>query len=97
MTDETIVLDQPWQMEMFKLLQCIHRLKIEIGTGLKFRQSTLAAANKYYGVRCRTKVAALEALEELQRKVEDRELHPMQLPIAKREVDVPAKDRAAFI
>jgi hypothetical protein len=48
MGDETVVLEGPTQIEFFKLAQACMRLKIETGTGMRFRQSTLTPVNRYY-------------------------------------------------
>lgn len=66
MTDDRIVIiEGPDAMEHFKLCQVISRLRIETSTGLGFKQSTLAAVQKYYGIKARTKKAALAELENL--------------------------------
>jgi hypothetical protein len=58
------ILDQPHQIEFFKLAQVCSRLKIETGTGLKFKQSTLAACQRYYFTN-RAKVATKQKAFEL--------------------------------
>lgn len=65
MTDETVVIDTPEGMSHFAMCQVIGRLRIETETGLKFRSSTLKAAQKAYGVRSRTKAGALQEMLDL--------------------------------
>lgn len=64
-----ITLDQPHQIEAFKLLQVIARLKIEVSTGMGSRQPTLKIAKRYYNLKVSTKKQALELLEETKNKV----------------------------
>lgn len=56
------MLDQPEQIQMFALLQAAHRLSLEINTGMKFRQSTLAAVQRAGITTKKTKKAALKDL-----------------------------------
>jgi hypothetical protein len=79
MSEQSIIIDTPAGMEVFKLLQCIGRLRIEVNTGLAFRQSTLQAAKRYYGLTCSTKRKALELLEDLHAQVKAGDLDPMAL------------------
>jgi hypothetical protein len=60
--DGPIILDQPEQIQMFAYLQSLHRLALEINTGLKFRQSTLAAVQNAGITSKRTKKGALKDL-----------------------------------
>lgn len=70
MTEQkAIILDQPWQIELYRLNVLKHRLRLEI-KGLTFRgPSTLGATNEtlirngIISVPCRTKVKALATLE----------------------------------
>jgi hypothetical protein len=55
----TIMLDTPAQINMFGLLQARGRLHMEIKTGMKFRQSTLAALQRNGLTTARSKWAAL--------------------------------------
>lgn len=62
-TDENgTMLDRPEQIQMFALLQSAHRLSLEINTGMKFRQSTLAAVQRAGITTKKTKKAALKDL-----------------------------------
>lgn len=62
-----VVLDQPYQLEIFKLGQVVHRLELEL-KGLGFRQPTLKPARRYYNLKPKTKAAALEVLEPVYRE-----------------------------
>lgn len=42
----TTVVDTPSGLKMFGLLQARHRLHLEIGSGMSFRQSTVAALQR---------------------------------------------------
>ena len=53
------MLDRPEQIQMFALLQAAYRLSLEIRTGLKFRQSTLAAVQRAGITTKKTKKGAL--------------------------------------
>lgn len=53
------MLDRPEQIQMFALLQAAHRLSLEIKTGMKFRQSTLAAVQRAGITTKKTKKGAL--------------------------------------
>lgn len=73
MTDPTgrIILDQPWQLEMFHLLQIKYALRIEVNTGMRHSKgSVLNQANAVLlrnGVitkPLRTKRLALRAMED---------------------------------
>lgn len=71
----TVTLDkEDGGIEFFKLVQVIGRLKIEISTGLAFKQSTLTAVKSYYGLKVGTKKRALEQLELMKDKVKSGEL-----------------------
>lgn len=78
-TDSGFVIDTPDGLAYFALLQCIHRLKLETETGLGFRTSTLAAANRAYGLKIRTKKEMLATLLNVQRMIleEDHVLWPI--------------------
>lgn len=65
MTDGPIIIDTPEGMAHFAMAQCISRLRLETATSLKFRQSTLAAVQRAYGITSRTKKGALKELEAL--------------------------------
>lgn len=56
------VLDQPYQIEIFKLGQVVHRLELEL-KGLGFRQPTLKPAKRYYNLKTSKKEKALEVLK----------------------------------
>ena len=61
-----VTLDQPYQLEFFKLAQVVSRLKLEVATDLKFRQPTLKHARRYYNLdarRVRRKEEAIAILE----------------------------------
>lgn len=77
--DKSIVIDTPEGMEVFKLLQCIGRLRIEVNTGLAFKLSTLAAAKRYYGLEIGTKKRCLAELEKMYEQVKAGTLDPMTL------------------
>ena len=64
------ILDQPWQLELFHLLQMKYALRIEVQTGMRHsRGSVLKLANSVLlrngaiDRPCRTEAACLEALE----------------------------------
>jgi hypothetical protein len=63
MTHRVIALDTPEDIELYRLLVMRSRLKLEI-KGIRFRVSTLKGVNAHLGCKCRTKVQALEVLEE---------------------------------
>lgn len=58
------VIDTPEGLHAFALLQTIHRLALEINTGLKFRQSTLAAVQRAGYTAKKTKKGALQDMVE---------------------------------
>jgi hypothetical protein len=60
--NESIVIDTPDGIEMFRLLSMRGRLHIEIDTGMKFRVSTLAAMQRQGLTTKRTKIGALADL-----------------------------------
>lgn len=60
-----IILDTPEQIEMFAWLQVKYRLKIEVESGGRFRQSTLAAVNRALGTTFRSKKKCYEFVCEL--------------------------------
>lgn len=59
------VIDTPEGIQMFALLQVTHRLALEINTGLKFRQSSLAAVQRAGYTTKRTKKGALQDMVTL--------------------------------
>ena len=65
------MLDQPHQIEFFKLAQVVSRLKIEVETGLTFRQPTLKPAKRYYNLKTSRKDEALKILTEAKNKALD--------------------------
>ena len=56
------MLDTPEDIQMFAYLQAAYRLSLEIRTGLKFRQSTLAAVQRAGITTKRTKKGGLRDL-----------------------------------
>mgnify|MGYP000181945890 CR=1 FL=1 len=59
-------MNEEFTPNVFHLAQCIGALRIEVRTGLKHsRGSILQMVRVAYGIKARTKVAALEALEAL--------------------------------
>lgn len=71
MTDKTIILDTPDQIEMFHLLAAKYALRIEVATGLRHSQGSvlkkvneLLMRNGRITRPCRTKVMALNALQD---------------------------------
>jgi hypothetical protein len=71
-SDEThsLILDQPWQLEMFRLLQLKYAMRIEVQTGLRHSRGSILKAinevllrNNFIDRPHRTKRAALESLE----------------------------------
>lgn len=64
-TNEPIIIEGEDAMEHFKLAQCISRLRLEVATGMHFRQPTLAAVKRYYGYTGGRKKGALAFLEQL--------------------------------
>lgn len=70
LNERSVILDQPWQLELFHLLQLKYALRIEIDTGLRHsRGSILARVNDtliragWIDKRIGTKVKALASLE----------------------------------
>lgn len=61
----SVVIDTPEGIQMFALLQVTHRLALEINTGLKFRQSSLAAVQRAGYTSKRTKKSALKDMVTL--------------------------------
>lgn len=62
-----VVIDKHDALQHFAIAQIIGRLKIETGTGLKFKQSTLKIVQQVYGIKARTKQEALDGMLELYR------------------------------
>ena len=59
-------MNEEFSLDIFRLAQCIAALRIEVRTGLKHsRGSILQLVRVAYGIRARSKVDALEALEAL--------------------------------
>lgn len=59
MSDTGTILDRPEQIRVAGMLQLVHRLAIEIKTGMKFRGSTLKLCQVNGFTKARTKHAAL--------------------------------------
>lgn len=79
MATEAVVIDTPDGIEFARLLSMIGRLKIETGTGLKSRTSTLAACQRLYGLHdVRRKADMLATLENVRDmvKYQDHVLYP---------------------
>lgn len=58
-----VMLDQPYQIEVFKLGQVVHRLDLEL-RGLRFREPTLKPAKRYYKLKTSKKDKALAVLSD---------------------------------
>lgn len=82
-TQTATIIDTPEGMAHFAMCQCIGRLRIEVSTGMKFRQSTLAAVQHAYGIKGRTKRAALKELQALYAETYGREYAPDSDPLKK--------------
>ena len=76
MPETSVILDKPWQIQLFGYAQLLGRLKVENNTRLKFSNShlgtTLQAANHVMGTNFRSKK---KAEEEFRKRLND--LHRM--------------------
>ena len=63
-SDQGFVLDTPDAIAYYQLLVHIHRLKLEV-RGLRFRLPTLKSARALYGIKARTRKAAIPELEAI--------------------------------
>ena len=68
MSDTPIVIDTPDGIEHYTLLVHIHRLRVELKTGMTFRASTCASARAKYGCEGKRRSKVLWELEELYRE-----------------------------
>jgi len=66
-----VMIDKDWQIALFGLQQARGRLKIEAGTGVKFKQSTLKALQRAGYTKARTREAAIADLDALIAKIEN--------------------------
>lgn len=97
MGDGPIILDTPEQIRMFGLLQIKYRLKLEVETGLKFRQSTLKAANYVLGTNYRRKAQALAAIIEYIEQEQEMQRMATDVKYPNVEVQLSGEDGNAFM
>jgi hypothetical protein len=64
------VIDKEWQIALLGLQQAKHRLRIELNTGMKFRQSTLKVLQRAGYTKARTREDALADIEGMLSKIE---------------------------
>jgi hypothetical protein len=79
------VLDQGWQIGMFRLSCVIRNLRLEVTTGMSLARNapTVARLRDEYGITARTKKAALAELEDLMAECEAGTFDPSALPGAR--------------
>lgn len=66
----TIVIDTPEGIEFFSWLQLQGRLRIEVATGMKWRESTLKLVNQKFGTNFRRKQQALNFMNDIIEQVQ---------------------------
>lgn len=69
-TDDAIIVDNPGAR--FHLLQIKHALRLEINTGMRHSKgSVMELARSTYGIKARTKIGVLNAVEDLLKQIEE--------------------------
>ena len=66
----SITINTPEGLEFFSWLQLQGRLRIEVNTGMKFRQSTLKLVNYKFGTNFRRKQQALDFMDDIIEQVQ---------------------------